>query len=172
MTESELAQVRAEVFAASTRRDSRLHGERHWRAVGHAGLLVAADVPRCDPLVVLLFSLFHDAMRENDHIDPGHGLRGGTLAQELLRCRLSASRLATLFEACRDHTEPRTSDDPTIAVCWDADRLNLWRVGIAPDPELLSSERARDLDLIREARAFHAATYDWEELTHRAVQPR
>ena len=36
----------------------------------------------------------------------------------------------------------------TIAVCWDADRLNLWRVYITPDPRLLSTKAARDPELI------------------------
>ena len=170
MTDGELEQVRAEVLVASERRESYLHGERHWRAVAHAGLLVAPRVPGCDPTAVLLFALFHDAMRENDSVDPDHGLRGGLLAQRLLGERLAGDRVRTLFDACRDHTDARTSADPTIAVCWDADRLNLWRVGIEPDPHLLSTEPARDRALIGEARHFHDGDFEWDALTLRALE--
>jgi hypothetical protein len=38
VTEQELAEIRAEVFAASMQRDPYYRGERHWRAVAHAGL--------------------------------------------------------------------------------------------------------------------------------------
>jgi len=33
--------------------------------------------------------------------------------------------------------------NPTVGVCRDADRLNLWRAGIKPYPRLLSTQRAR-----------------------------
>ena len=52
MTEPELAQIRAEVFAASALRKSHDHGERHWRAVAHAGLHLAPQVDGCEPLLV------------------------------------------------------------------------------------------------------------------------
>ncbi|TML82741.1 MAG: hypothetical protein E6G09_09645, partial [Actinobacteria bacterium] len=32
-----------------------------------------------------------------------------------------------------------TTTNPTIGCCWDADRLDLGRVGIEPDPELMST---------------------------------
>ena len=41
-----------------------------------------------------------------------------------------------------EHTDGTISDDPTIGCCWDADRLDLPRVGMQPDPALLSTEAA------------------------------
>jgi hypothetical protein len=35
------------------------------------------------------------------------------------------------------------STDPTVGVCFDADRLDLGRVGIEPDPELISTDAGR-----------------------------
>lgn len=169
VTDLEIAQIRADVFAASSRRDSYHHGERHWLAVAHAGLHLALSVDGCDPLIVLLFALFHDAMRENEYDDPEHGLRGGRLARRLLQNKLAAERLETLNQACRDHTHSRQSDDPTIAVCWDADRLNLWRIGTEPDPTFLSTDAARNPALIRQAQGFHESDYDWEHLTRLAL---
>jgi uncharacterized protein len=45
--------------------------------------------------------------------------------------------------ACEEHTNGGVAPDPTVGACWDADRLNLWRVGIRPDPRLLTTGAAR-----------------------------
>jgi hypothetical protein len=37
------------------------------------------------------------------------------------------------------------TDDPTVGACWDADRLDLPRVGVTVDPRLLSTAAARNL---------------------------
>jgi uncharacterized protein len=49
-----------------------------------------------------------------------------------------------LVTACSLHTCGGVSDVLTIGTCWDADRLDLARFGIVPDPELLSTAAARD----------------------------
>jgi uncharacterized protein len=46
-----------------------------------------------------------------------------------------------LHYACRWHTDEETHPDVTIRTCWDSDRLDLGRVGIVPDPDLLSPMR-------------------------------
>jgi len=165
---ADFAHVREEVFAVSTRRDSYHHGERHWRAVAYAGLHLAPLVEDCDASTVLLFALFHDSMRLNEYSDPEHGLRGGELARQLLRDRVPTQQLDVLFEACRDHTHVQHAAASTTAVCWDADRLNLWRVGKEPDPTFLSTAPARDPELIWKARSFHDDEFEWDELAHRA----
>jgi uncharacterized protein len=63
----------------SPRASSPLHGEEHWRRVATNGLDLAAEVG-ADPLIVVLFGIFHDSMRFNEFVDPGHGRRGGFLA--------------------------------------------------------------------------------------------
>jgi hypothetical protein len=59
-----------------------------------------------------------------------------------------------LFVACRDHNGGPPTSDPTLGVCWDADRINIWRVGITPREEFLSTKPGRAL--VEEARGFHA----------------
>ena len=49
----------------------------------------------------------------------------------------------------RGHTHERTHPDVTIQTCWDADRLDLGRVGIYPSPEYLSTEIAKRPETIR-----------------------
>lgn len=43
------------------------------------------------------------------------------------------------------HTVEHRTGDPTIDACFDADRLDLWRVGIKPDPSLMATEIGADL---------------------------
>ena len=66
--------------------------------------------------------------------------------------------------ACEEHTNGGVDLDPTVGVCWDADRLNLWRVGVTPDPRWLSTEAARSGERIAWARDLQVEHFAWEEL--------
>jgi len=68
----------------------------------------------------------------------GRSLRGSHI-------HLWKAEFDLLFEACRLHTEAELSPDVTIQACWDADRLDLGRVGTTPDPARLGSDAAREL---------------------------
>jgi len=139
------AYVLERVLARSTSHASSLHGLGHWERVCENGLELADVTDGADVEVVLFFALFHDSMRENDGHDPGHGRRGSALARELARALpLEPGQLDQLTAACDGHTDGFASDDPTVGVCWDADRLDLPRVGIQPDPRLLSTVAARE----------------------------
>lgn len=155
-----------QVVERSTRPESRDHGEQHWKAVAYAGQKLAAQVEGCDAGLVLLFALFHDSQRFNEFHDPEHGLRGGMLAREMnpTALQLDADRLDLLVDACTRHDKGQVTDHPTIGVCWDADRLNLPRVGISPDPQLLSTSPARNPELMAEAVSYHGTAYRWEDL--------
>jgi uncharacterized protein len=122
------------------------HGVIHWARVLENGLRVA-EINGADTEVVALFALFHDSRRVNESRDFGHGLRGGELARSLRGdlVQLDDARFDLLFEACRLHTDGHTDGDPTLQACWDADRLDLGRVGITPCPERLCTDAARQL---------------------------
>lgn len=143
----ELAPLLDAVRGRSTGIGSHVHGELHWRTVGANGLWLAEADTRVDRHVVFLFALLHDAMRENDGYDPEHGPRASALAAELHAERLLAvtrAQLGLLRHACEEHADGLTSSDPTVGACWDADRLDLPRVGITPVPQLLSTGAARN----------------------------
>ncbi len=154
------------VLEGSTGKDSFLHGEGHWRRVAAAGLALLPETPAADPAVVFLFALFHDSMRFNDGHDPLHGPRGAALAGELRgeAFDLEDAEMDLLASACEEHTNGGVSSDPTVGVCWDADRLNLWRVGIRPDPRLLSTGAARSGGRIAWARDLQREHIVWDEL--------
>jgi uncharacterized protein len=144
------------------------HGVVHWARVLENGLAVA-ERSGADRDVVMLFALFHDARRLNEWDDEGHGLRGAMLARSLrgTLVHLDAARFELLYEACRLHTEGHTEADVTIQTCWDADRLDLGRVGITPEPSRLCTPAARRLIRWADARAVegHVPTHiltHWE----------
>ena len=132
-----------------------LHGISHWARVHENGQRLA-DATGADPQVVALFALFHDARRMNENWDPDHGRRGGDLARALrgTLVTLDEDRFRLLHAACAQHTDGHVSANPTLGACWDADRLDLGRVGITPDPALLSSAAARGLLPWADARAI------------------
>ncbi len=125
-----------------------LHGPRHWLRVSRVGLELAKATPGADPEVEYLFALFHDACRENEHTDPDHGFRGAALAGSMRGTHLlhlNDAQFELLRYACTHHTDGETTTDPTIGCCWDADRLDLGRVGIEPEAEYLSTAAGRKL---------------------------
>ena len=133
-------------LAAAWRRKSPWHGESHWRCVAATGLELAAATDGADSSLVFLFGLLHDTRRENESVDPEHGARAAAFAAQLREADLvplDEARFGSLLTALDLHSAGRVSGDPTIGTCWDADRLHLPRVGIEPDPALLSTEIAR-----------------------------
>jgi len=123
-----------------------VHGPDHWRRVERNGLLLATRI-QADITVVRLFAIFHDSRRENDGWDDGHGARGAELA-ERIRGRayiLDDDRFELLRYACVWHTDGEHHHDPTIATCWDADRLDLGRVGITPSAAFMSTDFGREI---------------------------
>ncbi len=154
------------VLERSTGKDSSLHGEGHWRRVAAAGVALLPETPGADPALVFLFALFHDSMRFNDGLDPQHGPRGAALAGELRgeAFDLEDAEMDVLRFACEEHTNGGVDPNPSVGACWDADRLNLWRVGIRPDPRLLSTGAARNGGRIKWARELQREQVAWEEL--------
>jgi len=135
-------------LSIGTRSHLSVHGKWHWEKVEKNALSLAKKTPKADRLVVQLFSLIHDVKRENEDHDPEHGRRSALYAKELFelgKLPISEEQLSKLMEACKHHNDGKVTDDPTIGVCWDADRMDLTRVGIIPDPKLLSTKAGKEL---------------------------
>ena len=119
--------------------DSNIHGLAHWRQVEFNGLLLA-PVTGADVTVVRLFALFHDCKREDDGYDEVHGGRGADFAKECFEeGLLEITQVDKLYHACAFHTKEHQTDDPTINTCYDADRLDLGRVGMSLNPEKMAT---------------------------------
>lgn len=121
------------------------HGLSHWIKVHDKGLWLAEHTPGADPVIAVLFGVLHDACREHDVKDPDHGSRASRLVDKLngKYFDLSEEDARTLSYACLMHNQGMISFDPTVGVCWDADRLELIRTGTTIDIRYLSTEAAK-----------------------------
>lgn len=120
---------------------SPIHGLSHWQRVLENGALICeADGGDID--IITYFSYLHDSCRWNEDHDPSHGPRAAAYAK---RHRdlfdLDDGQFKLLISACSGHTFSKPGNkaamDKTLAACWDADRLDLPRVGVTPTPNLL-----------------------------------
>ena len=133
---------------------SRVHGLDHWFRVWQNAKLLCGEHISVDLEVVALYALFHDSMRLNDGSDPDHGNRGFSLWERINQLQdieqfLMREQRELFFDACVEHSKGLRTSDPTIAVCWDADRLDLHRKGVWPDPRLMSTQAGIDLTMNR-----------------------
>ncbi|AUR85905.1 hypothetical protein NVP1081O_170 [Vibrio phage 1.081.O._10N.286.52.C2] len=122
------------------------HGFAHWARVIDNGLLLA-KTNHANRKVIIAFGLFHDICRENDKVDPEHGARGAALMLKMRNLiNLTPDEIATAAIACIGHTNGQVDRaNVTIGTCWDADRLDLWRVGVFPSTEFMSNEISEPL---------------------------
>lgn len=126
--------------------DEGFHGWSHWLRVLDNGRRLT-PITGANLKVVELFAVFHDSQRENEGFDAGHGQRGADFAAKM-RGRwfdLSDQEMDMLYEACALHTNGLTQGNITLQTCWDADRLDLGRVGIAPRIDLLCTQAAKEI---------------------------
>ena len=140
------AQDLFEQLLAHTEPRPGIHGVEHSRRVLDRGRELADATPGADPLVVAAFAALHDAERRNDGRDPDHGARAATLARRLAATHildLEPGQLETLCNALERHDRGLVSANATIGVCWDADRLDLIRIGKTPSIQLLSTPAAK-----------------------------
>jgi uncharacterized protein len=143
---------------------SPVHGERHWLWVACIGAYLLQEEREGDPVVVLLFALLHDSQREHEWHDRGHAAQGAACIPHYTNTyiRLTSTQLLTLHTACATHTNGRHPADSTIGLCWDVDRLNLWRISRQPRPHLLTTISAKRSDTIAWARRLLQQPVTWE----------
>lgn len=148
-----------------------IHGLSHLSRVWENGIHLA-EATGANKKVVQLFAVFHDSRRLNECCDPEHGPRGALLA-ESWRGKyydLNDEEFDLLFTACSLHTMARTHVDTTIQTCFDADRLDLGRIGKTPDPKLLCTEAAKDTKTIEWATQRSISGYMPDNILGLALQ--
>jgi uncharacterized protein len=135
------------------------HGLRHWKEVDLNGEMLALQ-EGVDPVVVHLFAYLHDCKRVEDNGDYEHGDRSAEYVNQLraegLLDFLTVVQFVKLSTACLLHAKGGISDDMTIGSCFDADRIELIRVGIVPKIELMSTPMGK-----RIASRMQKCRYQW-----------
>jgi uncharacterized protein len=123
-----------------------IHGPSHWQRVDAFGLDIA-ESSGADLTVVRLFALLHDSCRQDDSADLDHGPRAAEMLDRIVPTvfAIDPGRFELLKEAIRLHTTGQTTSEPTIGTCWDADRLDIGRVGMTPSAQYMSTKAGKDM---------------------------
>lgn len=124
-----------------------IHGIDHFANVESFGMLLASKTG-ADVDVVRWFAYLHDCQRHNDGSDIQHGERAAeyidTIRNTYLQY-LDDGQVDLLKTACRYHTTTPRLGNSTIDSCFDADRLDLPRVGIVLNPDRMATEYGKEL---------------------------
>lgn len=126
-----------------------VHGSSHWARVRSIGLKLS-EKTGANKTVVELFAFLHDSRRFGEHKDPFHGERAVDFAKTLRGSiiHLTDAEFDLLSYACLHHTSGYVVGDMTVLTCWDADRLDLGRVGTMPLADKLCTKAAKDPKMI------------------------
>lgn len=142
ITDPEVVALRQYVKGKWTMGES--HGLPHWDNVYRNGILLQDE--GVNERVVQRFAYLHDFCKQDDVKDRKHGPRVAewmvNIRDSLLKS-LSDEEFHLLQEACRLHTSTENTGNPTIDACFDADRLDLGRVGITPSPNKMATVKGR-----------------------------
>ncbi len=140
------------------------HGGAHWARVKQNARLLAKQCEQNGATVnyhvIDLFAILHDHKRENEGYDIDHGRRAAGMLY-MYRGKffeLPDAAFQELWRACAYHSDGQTNDASiNVKICWDADRLDLYRVGVVPDPKYLCTEEAKNAQFIQDAikRSIH-----------------
>lgn len=128
-----------------------VHGWAHWVRVYENGMRLAKQNGASETIVAL-FAFTHDMARDSEGWDTTHGPRAAERIRTELQGKfftLPPEDLALLTQAVAQHTRGLLQADITVQTCWDADRLDLGRVGIHPDPARMCTSEASDPATIR-----------------------
>lgn len=138
-----------------------IHGLTHWQRVERNAIRL--QQPNVNMTVVRLFAYFHDACRfesllkqninqsddenvkieKTERVEREHGKLASELVLSLrnsLLKGLTQREIDELSTACELHNITQKTGNPTIDTCFDADRLDLWRlIWIKPNPKLMAT---------------------------------
>ena len=124
------------------------HGLSHWERVERNGIILSMENgairENVNIKVVRYFAYLHDKCRLNDWTDLEHGVRTADMLptiRDMILKDFTDEEVALLEKACRYHTTEQRTGIPTVDICFDADRLDLGRVGIVPNPKLMATEQ-------------------------------
>ena len=143
--------------------ESRFHGPAHWARVNHFGQELARlnglplDAKQC----VSVFAWVHDLARTDDGGGNQHAIEGASyfdVVRPVVFPNLKKNQVEIVQTAIFFHSDGMPAESAyyrglfdhldgdeneiitTVGCCWDADRLDLIRLGIQPQAQSMSTE--------------------------------
>ncbi len=145
MMKENIKKVREFAIKHARTGEESIHGIDHWDRVARKG--EALHVPDADMEVVLCFAYLHDVERQTDTYDVEHGPKAAKLIdqiREFVLGFLDDRQIGLLKDACTFHTTVLRTGNPTIDTCFDADRLDLPRAYIIPEPDRMATKEGAE----------------------------
>ncbi len=137
-------------FAIRNYKLGNLHGIPHWQRVERNGFILLSTHKELmtdrNLTVIKLFAYLHDVCRDTNLKDPFHGERAALLVESIrssLLFGLLDSDISNIVEACRTHNDTLKTGNLIIDMCFDADRLDLPRCGIMPNPDRMATTQGK-----------------------------
>ncbi len=121
---------------------NKIHGIKHLRRVAYWAGRFAKLEDVCIKAAII-GGFLHDCARENDFDGNSHAHKSADLARRIITKYWTDVDVDKIYSAIYHHADGFTTSDPLIGCIWDADRITLTRLGITPNPELLSTNGAR-----------------------------
>lgn len=106
-----------------------------------AGRLAAALGEDIESAIVAGF--LHDCGRTDDGGGTCHAYDSSIIARKAIAALDPHLDVDRLCDGIARHADGDVTQDALIGCLWDADRLDLTRIGVDPDPDLLSTPVAR-----------------------------
>jgi uncharacterized protein len=133
------------IYADSTALGTKVHNTGHWSKVALMGRKLA-EAEGQDPTFCEVFGFLHDCQRLEDGHDAGHGARAAQYARSIKKLiPFRGKKFKDLLYALKWHDDKTHAPNLQIGCCWDADRLDLRRVGVKPDPSMLNTLAAKTI---------------------------
>lgn len=118
---------------------TQIHGLDHLRNVGYLSGKFAAELG-ISLETAIIGGFLHDCARSDDSDDAFHAEKSALLARKLIKKNYSNIDEELVYKTILFHSGGKTTDNHIQGCVWDADRLDLIRLGIQPKKELLSTE--------------------------------
>ena len=149
--------------------NSAIHGVAHWTRVHRYGLLLADSLKLSEKekIAIALFGFTHDLARTDDGGGNQHSIAGAKYVQyvtDTLFSDFPNSTVDIVKVAIRYHSDGMNAEEALyelpiagssnwsresvlnmIGCCWDADRLDLLRLGIMPNESKMSTSYWQDV---------------------------
>lgn len=140
-----------------------LHGINHWARVLENGIILS-EYNGANKKVIIAFSFFHSALRDNEEHDPEEGIKGATLLnyyEEELNMTEEEINKASI--ACKEFVYKNKNEDKDIFTCFDSQNLDSMRSGLYPDKKDMHTEAAKNIGIITWAmkRGMNNHISDW-----------
>lgn len=137
-----IREVEALSFTSLECLSTNIHGVQHLRQVAFLAGRFAYSL-NVDYKTAIIGGYLHDCARSDDGGGNSHAHESAFLAKRIIETNWSSTDIDKIFYAIYYHADGLNTNDPFIGCIWDADRLNLVRLGLIPKVELLSTEFAK-----------------------------